>query len=146
MFRIDQDGVPWAGDRSFPWAINVRTSAGDRWYDGHDGRYCHWNRGFQLRFENGWTLSVQWGWGNYCQQYLRGMKMFQIGHQEPIEESPDAEIAAWDRDENWLEHEGDTVQGYQTVAQVLEWVERVSQMPAKFVMTPPNSDGTREGR
>ena len=24
------------------------------------------NHGFQMTFENGYTVSVRWGWGNYC--------------------------------------------------------------------------------
>jgi hypothetical protein len=24
------------------------------------------NKGFQMTFENGWTISVQFGYGNYC--------------------------------------------------------------------------------
>ena len=28
-------------------------------------------KGFGLTFENGWTVSVQWGWGNYCDNFRR---------------------------------------------------------------------------
>lgn len=41
--------------------------------------------GFQMTFENGWTISVQWGYGNYCANRDKKGSF----------PCPDAEIAAW---------------------------------------------------
>jgi hypothetical protein len=29
-------------------------------------------KGFHMQFANGWSISVQFGWGNYCQNKYRG--------------------------------------------------------------------------
>jgi hypothetical protein len=55
------------------------------------------NKGFQITFSNQVTVSVQFGPGNYCQNYT---KIFapggSIGGTGESEESSDAEIAIWD--------------------------------------------------
>lgn len=50
-------------------------------------------KGFQLTFANNWTISVQFGWGNYCDNYNDAVFT-------PIKSS-DAEIAVW-RDSRWV--------------------------------------------
>jgi hypothetical protein len=47
----------------------------------HDGI----SSGFHIKFANGWTASVQWGYGNYCENRYRKGKFA----------SATAEIAAW---------------------------------------------------
>lgn len=57
------------------------------------------NSGFRMTFENGWTISVQWGWGNYCEnQVIPKGKTF----NDPIPASITAEIAIFDDCENWF--------------------------------------------
>lgn len=74
--------------------------------------------GFHVTFENGWTVSVQFGGGNYCSNYDDD-----IGDREKSGEkgSIDAETAVWGPDGKMLDMgDGDTVQGYQTPEQVLK--------------------------
>jgi len=87
-------------------------------------------KGFHMRFSNGYTLSVQFGFGNYCncKNYELRKGFSQMTHhlsptfEEDIE-SPDAEIAVIYGDENifltrevWMEvfgeDIGDNVKGY----------------------------------
>ena len=69
------------------------------------------SKGFHMTFGNGWTISVQFGPGNYCMNYgLRSYERLMRGL-----ESVDAEIAIWDRDGNWFKFpSGDEVLGYVT--------------------------------
>lgn len=49
-------------------------------------------KGFQIKFDNGLTISVQFGEGNYCERYF---KKDNIGRYE-CHESKNAEIAVFD--------------------------------------------------
>lgn len=94
-------GIPHIGDRSFPWAKQT-------WEDGLERPYGR--LGFHLLFESGWTLSVQFGKGNYCAN-----RSWSVNDDEPPEPtSATAEIAAWYRDgpmqDCW--QNGDTVIGW----------------------------------
>jgi hypothetical protein len=80
------------------------------------------NKGFQITFANGWTVSVQFGRGNYCEN----SGAYEIKRGEPVPPSRTAEIAAWDADGNWHPFEYDTVEGHQTPAQVLEFMNLVA--------------------
>lgn len=74
------------------------------------------NKGFHVTFENGWTVSVQFGAGSYCDNYDEDI--LAIG--EPSSSScaetaviaPSGELVA-------LSDGADTVQGYQSPAEVL---------------------------
>lgn len=92
------------------------------------------NKGFQMKFENGWTISVQFGYGNYCDNrnhpdgfdFAKGLNAVQ---------SSDAEIAIWSGDtwgSEWYTFEnGDTVLGYQTPDQVVQWISKVAAFDKK---------------
>lgn len=47
--------------------------------------------GFHITFPNGWTASVQWGPGNYCDNYDESWDKF----QDESLASGTAEVAAW---------------------------------------------------
>lgn len=82
------------------------------------------NKGFHMAFKNGWTVSVQFGPGNYGDNYDRSFY-----DKEPLEPSRTAEIAAWDEENNWYRFDnGDTVQGYQTPEQVLEFMNKIKAL------------------
>jgi hypothetical protein len=103
-----EDGVLWIGDRSYPWA---------RYADGK-------NNGAHLKFENGYTLSVQWGYGNYCDGYPK--LSFEQHHPR---ETETVEIACWDRFGNVFTFDnGNQVLGWQTVADVEAWIKRFATM------------------
>jgi hypothetical protein len=55
-------------------------------------------KGFHITFENGWTVSVQWGSGNYCDNYSRPYSENTLCGAEG---SQTAEIAAWDANGKW---------------------------------------------
>lgn len=85
------------------------------------------NKGFQMTFPNGWTVSVQWGPGNYCEN-----KSMSGGWNAPIKEdfwkSRTAEIAAWDKNGVWYDgyDNGDQVDGYQTTDDVLKFMNEIA--------------------
>ncbi len=59
------------------------------------------NKGFMMTFENGWTVSVQFGTGNYCSKQSYTAE-YNSEKDSYIWESTDAEIAAWDSKGVWL--------------------------------------------
>lgn len=88
-------------------------------------------KGFQMIFANGWTVSVQFGIGNYCDHHHRGfspdynkanIKAGEIG-------SETAEVWAWDQNGNQKQIDGESedVQGYLSTNDVLTYMVEVSQ-------------------
>ena len=76
------------------------------------------NKGFQITFENGITISVQFGYGNYCDNY-RKHDCVKAGFCS----SNDAEIAIWDSANIWYEFDnGDTVKGRVSPDEVADWI------------------------
>jgi len=83
------------------------------------------NKGFTLSFNNGLTISIQFGAGNY---YNRN-NMVYIPKSEMLEdiiESETAEIAIWDNEDNWFDFGFDNVKGYLNANEVAEWINRVA--------------------
>lgn len=84
------------------------------------------HKGFQITFANGWTVSVQWGPGNYCAN-----QNFEALYDEPSEvkyyASSTAEVAAWDKNKVWYDFGSDTVKGYLVADEVAEFIARVSK-------------------
>jgi hypothetical protein len=74
--------------------------------------------GFQLTLENGWTVSVQFGAGNYASN------------------GDTAEIAAWwgeQRDyRNWYDFGNDRVKGWVTADEVVKFLGMVSRLPNRI--------------
>jgi hypothetical protein len=75
-----------------------------------------YNRGFQMTFENGWTISVQFGYGNYCSHRNHESKM-------EIHQCPDAEIAIWGPDKQDYNFGNDIAKGYFSADEVAEWIK-----------------------
>lgn len=90
------------------------------------------SKGFHITFPNGYTISVQFGGGNYSDNYN-----FRIGDEskERTLESSTAETAFWGPDGKMITegNDGDCVQGYQTIEQVWERMQRVAAMPVASV-------------
>lgn len=82
------------------------------------------DQGFHVTFENGWTVSVQFGPYSYREGYPH------IEREDKPEAgwaSGTAEVAAWPPGGNMMEFpDGDTVQGWQTPAQVLSLMNEVA--------------------
>lgn len=94
-------------------------------------------KGFQLTFPNGWTASVQWGAGNYCENYnvMTYENPFRLDEKLAKYESQTAEIAAWDRDGVWYNFSGgevvsefgrDEVKGYVHTKDIPEFLTMVA--------------------
>jgi len=76
------------------------------------------SKGFHITFENGYTVSVQFGPGNYCDNYNTEISSVQAGERG----SETAECAVWAKDGKMIEHPdfgGGEVSNRSTPAQVL---------------------------
>ena len=87
-------------------------------------------KGFHLTFDNGWTVSVQFGPANYCDNYDR-----RIGNEEEAcgsDGSHTAECAVWGGDGKMIDRPGwgDAVSNRSTPAQVLELLNWASEQKA----------------
>ena len=81
------------------------------------------NKGFQIKLENGYMVSVQFGPGNYGSNYSLG---FEEMGRPMIAAS--AETALIDPEGNFVAYKGDDVQGHQTANDVLELLNYASTL------------------
>lgn len=77
-------------------------------------------KGFHMTFANGWTVSVQFGYENYCDNRDIGSVLL------PTCQSKNAEIAAWSKDGEWHDFGSDTVKGYVDANDVLEFMNMIA--------------------
>lgn len=93
-------------------------------------------KGFHITFANGVTVSVQFGAMLYCEHHALDYRL----QQEIIAKtgkwtSKDAEVAAWDKDGNWITKQwrdtGDIVIGYLVPADVLDLLNWASNWGKK---------------
>ena len=83
-------------------------------------------RGFHLTFSNGWTASVQFGVGNYCEHHDDDAKFGSEQHKD-MWSSYDAEVAAWPRKGKLIQYpNGDTVRGWLDADQVLAFLNEIA--------------------
>ena len=90
------------------------------------------HKGFQMTFENGWTVSVQFGPGNYCDRRdddFNAPRNVSSGHWEGIT----AEIAAWNQADEWFRFGSDTVDGWQSSDSVARFIQFVSSIDGNDV-------------
>lgn len=78
------------------------------------------NKGFQITFDNGMTISVQWGVSNYCSRRSLDTISFNPELSEKRIHSEDAEIAIWDESGNWFDFSSDQVKPYCTPDEVVQ--------------------------
>ncbi len=88
-------------------------------------------KGVQMTFANGWTVSVQWGSGNYSDHYSRiaraGESWENVERSVGEEGSKVAEIAAWDANQTWYRFgSGDTVKGYVSADEVAQFIHLIA--------------------
>jgi len=74
------------------------------------------NKGFQITLDNGYMVSVQFGPGNYSSNYSLNM----LANMDKPQTALTAETALIDPEGRFVEYKGDSVQGHQTVNDVLE--------------------------
>ena len=86
-------------------------------------------KGFYMTFENGLSASVQWGYGNYCDNRFNGNPYF-----DTDADSNTAEVAVFDENREFLNandfvpnecQSNDTVCGYMTSDQVVDFLYAV---------------------
>ena len=82
------------------------------------------NKGFQITFENSYSVSVQFGPGNYCEN-----KDLPYNHGEEVPMSNTAETALISPD-GFVEYRGDDVQGHMSPKDVLELLNYAEGLPA----------------
>lgn len=80
------------------------------------------NKGFHVTFENGWTVSVQFGGGNYCDNYDETTIDWPT-----VPPCSNAEIAGFKGDD-WHHFDDcdNTVSGYRTSADVLAFMNMIA--------------------
>lgn len=88
-------------------------------------------KGFQVTFDNGWTVSVQFGPYNYCDNRelpasASARATLALTAREADVECETAEIAAWDANGEWYSFEHDTVDGWKSPADVLVFMQMVA--------------------
>lgn len=95
-------------------------------------------KGFHITFENGWTVSVQWGPGNYCDNHYSDFhNIIDASVKAGAEGSTTAECAVWKSGGGpmdmvqYPEWEGDTVSNRSTPAEVLELLNWAASQPAE---------------
>ena len=84
----------------------------------------NYNKGFAMTFNNGLTISVQWGAGNYCDR-RDFHSSFDADLKVPKTQSPDAEIAIWDEAGTWFNFGYDTVRGFCSTDEVGMWIAAI---------------------
>ena len=68
--------------------------------------------GIRMLFGNGNVISIQFGYGNYCDN-----------RDESKPECKTAEIAIWNKNGDWFEFDGgDTVKGWCDTDEVAKWI------------------------
>jgi len=156
-FQIE-DGTPWIGATSYPWAKEVFDDRHSLNTKRPDPGWPHCHRGFHLAFENAWAVSIQWGTGNYCAN-RDALWQDASGTTRPfLEDCPDAEVATWDDTGDFDVIEapgwGDTVLGWQRpteVQAIIEWVQTwtTSQAPEEsmidWMVNRPDKTARRSG-
>ena len=74
-----------------------------------------------MTFDNGNTVSVQWGNGNYCNN-----RDLTPGSPAPRDACQTAEIAAWDSDDNWYDFGHDNVKGWCTPNDAAAFIQLIA--------------------
>ena len=89
------------------------------------------NKGFNITFPNGWTVSVQFGPYNYCDHYDTEAD-FDAPSKVEVWKATTAEVAAWIKsngnsyDDIWYNFGDDEVKGYMSPKEVLEFMNMIA--------------------
>lgn len=94
--------------------------------------------GFHVTFANGWTVSVQFGGGNHCDNYD-----MEIGSERRRNiESSNAEVAAWSASGTMIDWpDGDTVTPRKTPAEVLAILTLAAHAAPDATQLYPKAEG-----
>lgn len=87
-------------------------------------------KGFHITFPNRWTVSVQFGVGNYCDNKNNEAALYKDYRAECLRVAADgcqnAEVAAWGPDGDMIQIESDTVAGWKDPAWVLKFMNEIA--------------------
>ena len=84
------------------------------------------NKGFQLTFENGLTISVQFGSGNYCSNRNLSERIADSEMKRHVTTSHTAEVAIWDnKGKDFKFKNGELAIGWLSADEVADWIEKV---------------------
>ena len=91
---------------------------------------CFRNQGFQIRFSNGYTVSVQFGHFHYCASRDLNVAYDAWRTGDDTHFSPNAEVAVMDPNGNFLKFDSctDHVRGHtdpDTVGKIITWVSNL---------------------
>ena len=84
------------------------------------------NSGFNLKFENGWTISILINYGSYSDNKNHPGGIY-FADKLDVVGSNTAEIAIWDINGKWYNFDYDTVKGYCSPNEIAEWIDKVSK-------------------
>jgi hypothetical protein len=82
--------------------------------------------GFQVKFDNGVSVSVQIGAGYYGDNYSLPFSE----RAKSLPPSSRAEIAAYDQRGEWINFDGDPVKGYVPVEDVFTFLRFIQELPS----------------
>jgi hypothetical protein len=86
--------------------------------------------GFHMTFDNGWTVSVQFGPFSRVSNRTFDVHSFSAQREFAENGSPDAEVAVWDGNGTWAPiGDGDAVRGWVSAEEVAELLSVVSKFP-----------------
>ena len=93
--------------------------------------------GFTLKFANGWTVSVQFGDHNYCDNNVNRQSPFEYeaaSREWRIEavRCSNAEVAAWDSKEEWYDFGSNTVKGYLSADEVSDFIHMIRNLEENY--------------
>lgn len=95
-----------------------------------------YGKGFHIKFDNGITVSVQFGPGSYCENYDKSiLEFYQDKNPEAIYTSKDAEVAAWNKNGVWYNFETEKFEdgtdpiGHVSPANLLMHMNKLSSFP-----------------
>jgi hypothetical protein len=86
------------------------------------------NRGFQMTFENGYTVSVQFGTMNYCDNKDVGLSITS-DINDPVPDCKNAETALINPDGEFVHYLHKQVQGHMTPDKVLDLLNHARDLP-----------------
>ena len=81
--------------------------------------------GFNLKFTNGWIVSVQFGMLNHCENKNKVVDDLEV-------KCINAEVAAWDREERWYDFGDDTVRGYLSADEVSDFIHMIRNLEENY--------------
>jgi hypothetical protein len=85
-------------------------------------------KGVHFTFDNGLTISIQIGRGNYGDNY--DWPHYEVTRENPLPPSSKAEIAVWSTDGAMVDIECDCVKGYVPIEEVLRLTEFLRSLPS----------------